>query len=180
VLRLALALALALVAPGCLGGVDPAHLPESALAGSGWVLLGEQTQSHAGGLAEQVLLEYGQQNDRPLDGIIVGTVTNVPFYDERKLVPEALARAERDLGVDLEETGKRTVQLSTLGTSVEGTLYDMRRGPATGKALLFEVPPCDDFAVVLAFGPESSDGLLFGSNENRFEEAVQMGRTVDC
>lgn len=175
---LGLAVALALVAPGCLGSVTAATLPDDALASENWREARRDRQSVAMGTAEVVLVDYAPRDNRHAlgAGITVATGNDVPLYDEAALIPEALSRIEERKGVEFREIGDRSIQLTNAGGSVTGTEYAIDGAPGNGRALVFEVD-CDDFVVVAAWGATES-GLLGGGN--LYQEALDVARNVRC
>lgn len=198
----ALWVALILVASltsGCLGlgSVEPADIPEEGR--DDWRQTRNDRQDYAGGLAELVTVEYEPPENAvaKVAGVMVATLNDLPILDEReRLIPIALKKIEEDRGVEFVESGTRSMELVNLGSMVEGTEYDIRQGPNEAKGVLF-TPDCEDFVVVVAYGPladggedgngslpiigDDPTGTTAGSAiENHYAKARSIAKTVVC
>lgn len=147
---------------GCLGlgSVEPAEIPDETVEEHDWRQTRDERQDYAGGLAELATYEYEPPSNAvaKVAGVMVATLNDLPILDEReRLIPIALEKIEEDRGVEFQETGTRSMELINIGSTVEGTEYDIRQGPNEAKGVLF-TPECDDFVAVVAYGPIDSGG----------------------
>ena len=180
--HLALALALAVVLPGCLGSVSPASIPAATLQANDWHQARESRESRAAGLVDIVSRDYAPVEERTAlgSGVSVVSVTNVPILDEKRFIPAAVERIEKDRGVQFNEVGSRVVELTNIGRTT-GTEYTISGASLPGRALLL-TPDCGDFIVLVAWGATTIGpaALISGRDRDLYEEAIGVAKAVEC
>ncbi len=187
---LAVGLTLLMLTTGCigLGSVSPAEVPGQDAQDQGWEKTNEDVQSFAMGLGERVSKQYRPQESSNRGAVSVETTNDVPLFDEGELLPQAIERMEENHNIELEKNGTRSIELANMEGGVTADVYDIKGGPADGKAIVFTVP-CDPFVAVIGFGTTPSDdggggGLLGGESTttgtNYYEQSVEVARHVTC
>ncbi len=172
-------LAFVLVVPfasGCLGSVEAAEIPDPEQ--EGWSQTSQDEESMAFGLAQVVTLEYEPNTGAGTTGVIVASTTNVPVFDEERLLPMALEQVENERGIDLRQDGETTLTLANLdGVEVVADRYAFEKDGVEGKAVLFTVDRCDPFVVVVGYGVTDPAGMFA---DPTYDEAREMASTVTC
>lgn len=166
---------------GCLGSVTPASIPDPAVQEADWEETTRSEESVAMGLGQIVTIEYHPQQNSRLAGVAVATANDVPILDETRFIGDALEDVEAQYNIELTETGSEPIQLANLGTGVDATLYRVedQSSPGEGKAILFVVP-CDDFVVVIGWGPHEESSRFLGEDVPSYQDARSLARQVAC
>lgn len=171
-------LALAMMA-GCLGDVQPAGISEAELNERGWSQTGSSEQSVAMGLGQISQGEYRPSGGSDVTGVTVATTTDIPILDERRFIPQALEKVEKDRGITFTEAGTTTVSLPQLGVdSSEAELYTFTKDGADGKAILITPDQCDSFVITVGYGVTGAGG--FQATDATYQEARDVARNVVC
>lgn len=171
-------LALAMVA-GCLGDVQPAGISEAKLDEQGWSQTKSNEQSVAMGLGQIAQSEYRPEGGSDVTGVTVATTTNIPILDERRFIPQALEKVEKERGIQFTEAGSATVSLPQLGVdSSEADLYTFTKGGADGKAIVITPQQCDSFVVTVGYGVTGTSGVQ--ATDATYDQAKDVARNVVC
>lgn len=159
---------------GCLGGVTAAKLPSSTLQDHGWSRTDRSSRSLVMGLAELKVRDY--ESEDGFAGATVASMNDVPIVsEEKRVLPRAIKRIEKQRNVDLVKTGTRTMDLANLDATVDADVYRVENAPGEAKAVIF-TPPCGPFVIVAGYGSTGS-GLVAGAT---YEDAREVVRHVVC